>query len=40
VQRLGDASGQLLYAKRQVGHIYRSLLHPSVGPRSCVNSMP
>ncbi|WP_412461608.1 lipopolysaccharide kinase InaA family protein [Pseudomonas sp. SC11] len=28
VQRLDDGSGQLLYAKRQVGHIYRSLLHP------------
>lgn len=28
VQRLDDGNGQLLYAKRQVGHIYRSLLHP------------
>lgn len=28
VQRLNDANGKLLYAKRQVGHIYRSLLHP------------
>lgn len=28
VQRLCDETGQLLYAKRQVGHIYRSLLHP------------
>ncbi|MFV3405609.1 MULTISPECIES: lipopolysaccharide kinase InaA family protein [Pseudomonas] len=28
VQRLCDASGQVLYAKRQVGHIYRSLRHP------------
>ncbi|AIZ33905.1 InaA protein [Pseudomonas parafulva] len=28
VQRLDDGSGHLLYAKRQVGHIYRSLLHP------------
>ena len=28
VQRLNDESGQLLYAKRQIGHIYRSLLHP------------
>ena len=28
VQRLRDDSGHLLYAKRQVGHIYRSLLHP------------
>lgn len=28
VQRLNDASGQLLYAKRQIGHTYRSLLHP------------
>jgi hypothetical protein len=32
VQRLNDANGKLLYAKRQVGHIYRSLLHPSVRP--------
>lgn len=28
VQRLSDASGQMLYAKRQIGHIYRSLLYP------------
>lgn len=28
VQRLRDERGHLLYAKRQVGHIYRSLLHP------------
>ncbi|MDD0973142.1 InaA protein [Pseudomonas sp. TNT2022 ID681] len=28
VQRLSDESGHLLYAKRQIGHIYRSLLHP------------
>lgn len=28
VQRLDDGNGKLLYAKRQVGHIYRSLLHP------------
>ncbi|MBA1202430.1 InaA protein [Pseudomonas capeferrum] len=28
VQRLSDESGQMLYAKRQVGHIYRSILHP------------
>ncbi|MBJ9976817.1 InaA protein [Pseudomonas sp. S75] len=28
VQRLEDGSGKLLYAKRQVGHIYRSFLHP------------
>ncbi|MDR2305653.1 MAG: hypothetical protein LBE53_00395 [Paucimonas sp.] len=28
VQRLYDERGQMLYAKRQVGHIYRSLLHP------------
>lgn len=28
VQRLEDGEGHLLYAKRQVGHIYRSLLHP------------
>ena len=28
VQRLCDETGQTLYAKRQVGHIYRSLLHP------------
>ncbi len=28
VQRLHDDSGHLLYAKRQIGHIYRSLLHP------------
>ncbi|MNJ11359.1 hypothetical protein D3C77_55300 [compost metagenome] len=28
VQRLNDESGQLLYSKRQVGHIYRSFLHP------------
>lgn len=28
VQRLCDDSGQMLYAKRQIGHIYRSLLHP------------
>ncbi|KAF1061290.1 MAG: Protein InaA [Pseudomonas citronellolis] len=28
VQRLDDCNGHLLYAKRQVGHIYRSLLHP------------
>ena len=28
VQRLSDETGHLLYAKRQVGHIYRSLLHP------------
>ncbi|MEK1939740.1 MAG: lipopolysaccharide kinase InaA family protein [Pseudomonas sp.] len=28
VQRIRNQSGELLYAKRQVGHIYRSLLHP------------
>lgn len=28
VQRLCDETGHLLYAKRQIGHIYRSLLHP------------
>ena len=28
VQRLEDGSGHCLYAKRQVGHIYRSVLHP------------
>lgn len=28
VQRLHEADGGLLYAKRQIGHIYRSLLHP------------
>ncbi|MBC3411846.1 InaA protein [Pseudomonas sp. SWRI107] len=28
VQRLCDVTGQVLYAKRQVGHIYRSFLHP------------
>ncbi|AIR89641.1 lipopolysaccharide kinase InaA family protein [Pseudomonas cremoricolorata] len=28
VQRLDDGNGHLLYAKRQVGHIYRSFLHP------------
>ncbi|WP_145188228.1 lipopolysaccharide kinase InaA family protein [Pseudomonas sp. URMO17WK12:I11] len=28
VQRLSDGNGKVLYAKRQVGHIYRSLLHP------------
>ena len=28
VQRLSDAKGKVLYAKRQVGHIYRSLRHP------------
>ncbi|MBF8779584.1 lipopolysaccharide kinase InaA family protein [Pseudomonas fulva] len=28
VQRLSDANGQTLYAKRQVGHVYRTLLHP------------
>lgn len=28
VQRLRDDRGHLLYAKRQVGHIYRSVLHP------------
>ncbi|WP_252090748.1 lipopolysaccharide kinase InaA family protein [Pseudomonas sp. MWU13-3659] len=28
VQRLSTDTGQTLYAKRQVGHIYRSLLHP------------
>lgn len=28
VQRLNDADGHLLYAKRQVGHIYRSLRYP------------
>lgn len=28
VQRVKAADGRLLYAKRQVGHIYRSLLHP------------
>ncbi|MFV3379013.1 MULTISPECIES: lipopolysaccharide kinase InaA family protein [Pseudomonas] len=28
VQRLSDAKGRVLYAKRQVGHIYRSLRHP------------
>lgn len=40
VQRLSDETGHLLYAKRQVGHIYRSLLHPSVAPRYCVSSLP
>ncbi len=39
VQRLNDASGKLLYAKRQVGHIYRSLLHPFGRRPYCVNSM-
>ncbi|MEO6678033.1 MAG: lipopolysaccharide kinase InaA family protein [Pseudomonas sp.] len=28
VQRVMGSSGQLLYAKRQTGHIYRSWLHP------------
>jgi hypothetical protein len=28
VQRLCDDSGQTLYAKRQIEHIYRSILHP------------
>jgi len=28
VQRLHDDHGHLVYAKRQVGHVYRSLLHP------------
>ncbi|KTC42713.1 MAG: lipopolysaccharide kinase InaA family protein [Pseudomonas sp.] len=28
VQRLVSGNGRLLYAKRQVGHIYRSWLHP------------
>jgi len=28
VQRVKGADGQLLYAKRQTGHIYRSWLHP------------
>lgn len=28
VQRLREADGSLLYAKRQVGHLYRDLLHP------------
>ncbi|MHC8324260.1 lipopolysaccharide kinase InaA family protein [Pseudomonas sp. GB2N2] len=28
VQRVKDADGQLFYAKRQTGHIYRSWLHP------------
>ncbi|EPN65056.1 inaA protein, partial [Pseudomonas syringae pv. actinidiae ICMP 19079] len=28
VQRLVMDNGQTLYAKRQTGHIYRSLLHP------------
>jgi hypothetical protein len=28
VQRIRSTDGTLLYAKRQVGHIYRSLLHP------------
>lgn len=28
VQRIRSAEGSLLYAKRQVGHVYRSLLHP------------
>ncbi len=28
VQRIRQQDGNLLYAKRQVGHIYRSLLHP------------
>ncbi|MBA1191908.1 InaA protein [Pseudomonas entomophila] len=28
VQRLRDEQGQTLYAKRQIGHVYRTLLHP------------
>lgn len=28
VQRVVSSNGQLLYVKRQTGHIYRSLLHP------------
>lgn len=28
VQRIHDSNGELLYAKRQTGHIYRSWLHP------------
>ncbi|MBM3108855.1 InaA protein [Pseudomonas sp. V1] len=28
VQRLNDENGQMLYSKRQIGHIYRSLMHP------------
>lgn len=28
VQRLRDDDGRLCYIKRQVGHVYRSLLHP------------
>lgn len=28
VQRIVSSSGRLLYAKRQIGHTYRSVLHP------------
>ncbi|MGH8438108.1 MAG: lipopolysaccharide kinase InaA family protein [Pseudomonas sp.] len=28
VQRLNGENGQVLYSKRQIGHIYRSLMHP------------
>lgn len=28
VQRINNTDGELLYAKRQTGHIYRSWLHP------------
>jgi tRNA A-37 threonylcarbamoyl transferase component Bud32 len=32
VQRIHDKQGRLLYAKRQVGHLYRSLRHPLGSP--------
>ena len=44
VQRLLDQSG-VLYAKRQIGHIYRSLLHPKGRPtvlreRNALQALP
>lgn len=39
VQRLMGSDGQLLYVKRQTGHIHRGLLHPSDGRRCCASVM-
>ena len=39
VQRIHDGEGRLLYAKRQVGHTYRSWRSRWVARRCCVNRM-
>ena len=40
MQRVMSSNGQLLYVKRQTGHIHRSLLHPFGRPTVLVRLDP